>query len=120
MCTLLIAPELGVGLAVDQFLAARKELKQAQDEFPEEESFLTLTHAFYSIMGGFAMTGEPASKLSDAPEGQPNDSLGFIEAKSGNTAIVAVESRTLKPMDGNALGAEEHHLKPKKSSSDNG
>jgi hypothetical protein len=36
MLIILIAPELGVGLAINQFLAARKELRLAKDEFPEE------------------------------------------------------------------------------------
>jgi len=49
------------------------ETSVGQDEFPGEEAFLTLTLAFYSIMGGFTMPEEPASKLSDAPKGQPND-----------------------------------------------
>jgi hypothetical protein len=75
MCTILIVPELGVVLAVDQISDCTEgtETSVGQDEFPEEEAFLTLTLAFYSIMGGFTMPEELASKLSDAPKGQPND-----------------------------------------------
>jgi hypothetical protein len=113
MLIILVAPELGVGVAVDQFLAAREELRIAKDHFPEEEHILTLTHGYYSIMGGYAMADEPALKLSDASKGQPNDSLGFTEAYSNDVALDAVQPGTLEPIDGNSLGADESYLRQK-------
>lgn len=64
LAIILVAPELGVAIAFDQFIAARKELKRAKYDFPEEEQILTLTHAFYATMGGFAVAGEVINKQS--------------------------------------------------------
>lgn len=53
MAIMIIAPEAGVGIAVMQFMDARQSLKSAQNLFPDMK--LTLTHAFYARMGGFAL-----------------------------------------------------------------
>lgn len=66
MIIILIAPEFGVGMAVDEFLAARQEVRRAKDRFPEEEQALTLTHGFYSIMGGYARAESSNSSGSRA------------------------------------------------------
>ncbi|KAH6713138.1 hypothetical protein BKA61DRAFT_608600 [Leptodontidium sp. MPI-SDFR-AT-0119] len=54
MALVLIAPEIGVAIACCQYMNARAEVWKARLEFPGEE--LTLTHGFYAVAGGFAVT----------------------------------------------------------------
>lgn len=54
MALVLIAPEIGVAIACCQYMDARAEVRKARLEFPGEE--LTLTHGFYAVAGGFAVT----------------------------------------------------------------
>lgn len=54
MALILLAPEIGVGMALAQYLGAKMELEDARKAVPEME--LTLTHGFYATMGGFGCT----------------------------------------------------------------
>ena len=49
MCIIALAPEMGVAMATDQFMIARKMNKKFQ------KLHFTLTHCFYALMGGFVM-----------------------------------------------------------------
>ncbi|KAH7350829.1 hypothetical protein BKA65DRAFT_499089 [Rhexocercosporidium sp. MPI-PUGE-AT-0058] len=62
MAIILIAPEVGVGIACCQYMYAREEVREAKLEFPEEE--LTLTHGFYAVAGGFAVAPRRSQEIS--------------------------------------------------------
>jgi hypothetical protein len=49
MCIIALAPEIGVAMAVEQFMTARKMTKKFQD------LHFTMTHGFYALMGGFVI-----------------------------------------------------------------
>ncbi|KAH9218835.1 hypothetical protein DL95DRAFT_443881 [Leptodontidium sp. 2 PMI_412] len=54
MALVLIVPEIGVAIACCQYMNARAEVWKARLEFRGEE--LTLTHGFYAVASGFAVT----------------------------------------------------------------
>jgi hypothetical protein len=87
MFIVLIAPEFGVGIAVFQFIEARKELRAAKEDFPEEVENLTITHAFYSIMGGYAMAGEPTPNVSGTSKAKQKDSVGGNSQSDGEPQL---------------------------------
>jgi len=68
MIIVVIGPEFGVAMAFKQFMEARKDLARAKKIFPDEK--LTLTHAFYANMGGFAIDArrEPIIATLDGPK----------------------------------------------------
>jgi hypothetical protein len=51
-----------VGLTVDEFVAAQKELRLVKDEFLEEEQIWTQTHDFYAVVSGYVTTRERPRK----------------------------------------------------------
>jgi hypothetical protein len=76
MVVVILAPEVGVGLAIQQWACARQALAFAKQEFPMEE--LSMTHLFYANMAGFAVTKRKnKSESSSAPlvGSQPKDML---------------------------------------------
>ncbi|KLU87296.1 hypothetical protein MAPG_06297 [Magnaporthiopsis poae ATCC 64411] len=57
---IIVAPELGVGLAASQRAEAQLQLKEALEAAPGWESWLTMSHAFYATMGGIVgENGDP-------------------------------------------------------------
>lgn len=68
MIVIVIGPEFGVAMAFKQFMEARHDLAIAKDIFPDEN--LTLTHAFYANMGGFAIDArrDPIVTTLDGPK----------------------------------------------------
>ncbi|KAK3348666.1 hypothetical protein B0T25DRAFT_457680 [Lasiosphaeria hispida] len=53
MGVICLAPEAGVGLAVNQYLAAREARNKANRDMPGDK--FTMAHAFYANMGGIAI-----------------------------------------------------------------
>lgn len=60
---IIIAPEIGVGLAAAQRADAELQLRQNLD--PSWESSLTMSHAFYATMGGIVDRNRKPIKLAD-------------------------------------------------------
>jgi hypothetical protein len=48
MAIIVVAPEFGVAMAVDEYLKAKPILQETQNQWPEER--LSLAHAFYANM----------------------------------------------------------------------
>ena len=53
MTIIVVAPELGVTIAAKEYSDSKELRKIVQDEWPAEN--LSLSHAFYAKMGGFAV-----------------------------------------------------------------
>ena len=53
MTIIVVAPELGVTIAAKEYSDSKELLKIVQDEWAAEN--LSLSHAFYAKMGGFAV-----------------------------------------------------------------
>lgn len=98
MMIILIAPEVGVAMAVGEFLAARSELRRAKERFPVEELTLTLTHGFYSIMGGYAGARKYDSRRSTSERLHPGNSFGPKQSSSEHVSYSTVASIALQPV----------------------
>jgi hypothetical protein len=77
MAFILIAPELGVAIAFDEYLKAKAAVSSARLALGKgADEVLTLTHGFYANMGGFAGVFAPAALRSDAGENLSGASAG--------------------------------------------
>lgn len=95
---IIVAPELGVGVAVKEFFEAYSDLEGVRNRWPDLE--VGLVHAFYAKMGGFAIDRnyESAVSATSSPEPRalrtpqtPRDG-GDEASESVNSAIVMVSS----------------------------
>ncbi|KAL3442414.1 hypothetical protein BJX65DRAFT_321536 [Aspergillus insuetus] len=98
MCTIALAPELGIAMAADEFWQAWKLKKRVGS------SRFTLTHAFYALMGGFVI----AVPVQTDGNSQPNEAkMQATTTESGqapskylqNLEYFSVNSRTPPPTE---------------------
>jgi hypothetical protein len=95
MGIVVIAPEFGVALAVDQYLEARKSVQKMKDMCPRDE--WTMTHAFYANMGGFVATFSPllpeeSEGLGSTPDPTtPRQRRASTQTNTSRTSLAAFE-----------------------------
>jgi len=81
MLIIAIAPEIGVMLAVHQYLSARKACKEANG-LVQVPGRYSITHAFYADMGGFLLReGEPEKSTPK----KEDDTVVLSNAEKGTT-----------------------------------
>jgi hypothetical protein len=82
-----VAPEVVVGNALDEYLAAKKSLRKANEIMPVmgREQW-TMAHAFFANMGGFILKIKDDRQLKDSDE--PKDD------KKPTQALESIENNT--------------------------
>ncbi|KIL93737.1 hypothetical protein FAVG1_02298 [Fusarium avenaceum] len=101
MCGIALAPEIGVSLAVQQHMRARKDLKNANAKRSRElKQEYTMAHAFYVQMGGIIIYDVPQS--STAEQGQETTNrINTLEIPRGKiiTSLAELEDVEVKISD---------------------
>lgn len=69
---IIVAPEVGVGLAASQRAEAESQLAEALEAAPGWDSWLTMSHAFYATMGGIVTRAGDTVKLVTYGKGASN------------------------------------------------
>lgn len=103
-----LAPEYGVGLAVMEYLDARRDLKEVKERWPDLE--VVLVHAFYARMGGFALEITEAPEAAEVPTNYP-DALGAppVPEAGWDEAFESVVMTGVGPSN----GSPNHHPVPR-------
>ncbi|KAH6954231.1 hypothetical protein DER45DRAFT_646034 [Fusarium avenaceum] len=105
MCCIALAPEIGVSLAVQQHMKARKDLKNANKKRSRElKQEYTMAHAFYVQMGGIVIYDVPQS--STAKKGQETtNGIDALEMPRGKIIKSLAELGDIK------VRISEHEIK---------
>lgn len=90
MVVILLAPELGVAVAVEQLGHAREVVREAERSFPGLA--VSLSHGFYSVAGGFAVLER--SKDSSVPQNlKPLDLVSYRKHYPQRSIVFSGDSR---------------------------
>jgi hypothetical protein len=81
MCIITLAPEIGVGMAVEQFMTARKMNKKFQD------LHFTMAHGFYALMGGFVIAVPHDNNLEGNRNSVSNTTLSSGHQMSSESGV---------------------------------
>ncbi|KAG5659532.1 hypothetical protein KAF25_002091 [Fusarium avenaceum] len=105
MCCIALAPEVGVSIALREYIEAHKDLKKANKRRPKElKQKYTMTHAFYAQMGGIVIYDIPQS--STAKRGQ--EMMNRIDALEVPQCKMVT---SLKDLDDMEVNISEHEIR---------